>query len=207
MRRLLSLAFFSFIIVVMIFLMFGEKEDQVIQNLVQQGQRWRYVALSFFMLAADVILPVPSSLVMIANGKILGMAGGTMLSFLAGMVSSWIGFLLGRFAGSRVNGFFSESEKRAGDLLFERFGAFAIIVSKCLPILSEVLSFVSGNTSMSLNRFLRYSIIGHAVISLMYAAVGAYANEAGNTQLISAAIIAGVLITGWLVQRFIKAAA
>lgn len=207
MRRILSLALFSFIVVVMIFLMFGEEEDKVIQNLVQQGQRWRYVVLSFFMLAADVILPVPSSLVMIANGKILGMAGGTVLSFLAGMVSSYIGFLLGRFAGSRVNVFFSEPEKRAGDRLFEKFGAFAIIVSKCLPILSEVLSFVSGNTSMSLNRFLRYSVFGHVIISLMYAAVGAYAQEAGNTQLISAAIIAGVLITGWLVQRFIKASA
>jgi F0F1-type ATP synthase assembly protein I len=29
----------------------------------------------------------------------------------------------------------------------------------------------------------------------------------GNSQLISAGIIAGVLIIGWLVQRFIKAAA
>jgi uncharacterized membrane protein YdjX (TVP38/TMEM64 family) len=207
MRRLLSLALFCFIIVVMIFLIFGEGEDMVIQNLVQQGQRWRYISLSFFMLAGDVILPVPSSLVMIANGKILGMAGGALLSFLAGMVSSCIGFLLGRFAGSRVSGFFSEPEKRAGDLLFERFGAFAVIVSKCLPILSEVLSFVSGTTSMSMNRFLRYSIIGHAIISLMYAAVGAYAQEMGNSQLISAGIIAGVLIIGWLVQRFIKAAA
>ena len=207
MRRLLSLALFSSIIVVMIFLMFGQDEARVIQNLVQQGQKGRYVALSFVMLAADVILPVPSSLVMIANGKILGLAGGAMLSFLAGMVSSYIGFLLGRFAGSRVNVFFSEPERRAGDRLFEQFGAFAIIVSKCLPILSEVLSFVSGNTSISLNRFLRYSIIGHVIISIMYAAVGAYANEAGNTQLISATIIAGVLVTGWLVQRFIKAAA
>jgi hypothetical protein len=37
--------------------------------------------------------------------------------------------------------------------------------------------------------------------------VGVYAGEAGNTQLISAAIIAGVLVTGWLVQKFIKASA
>lgn len=207
MKRLFSLALFGSIIVILIFLMFGEGEEAIMQTLVQQGHRWRYVAFSFLLLAGDVILPVPSSMVMIANGKILGLAGGASLSFLAGMASSCIGFLLGRFAGSRIGNLFSEPEKRAGDLLFERFGAFAVIVSKCLPILSEVVSFVSGTTSLSFYRFLRYSIIGHAIISLLYAAVGVYAGEAGNTQLISAAIIAGVLVTGWLVQKFIKASA
>ncbi|MGZ8780378.1 MAG: hypothetical protein ACXW31_10670, partial [Thermoanaerobaculia bacterium] len=48
------------------------------------------------LLIVDVLLPVPSSPIMVANGALFGIAGGTLLS-LAGSVGAVLaGFALGR---------------------------------------------------------------------------------------------------------------
>ncbi|MGB5929970.1 MAG: hypothetical protein WBH03_17445, partial [Cyclobacteriaceae bacterium] len=56
-----------------------------------------YALLSGLVLCSDILLPVPSSIVMYTNGYVLGIGGGAALSMLAVMVSSLIGYGLGRF--------------------------------------------------------------------------------------------------------------
>ena len=56
-------------------------------------------ALGVSLLVADVLLPVPSSLVMMAHGALFGVLGGTLLSLVGCTGASLFGFWLGRRGG------------------------------------------------------------------------------------------------------------
>ena len=58
--------------------------------------------LGVALLVADVLLPVPSSLVMIAHGALFGVAVGTVLSMIGTVGAGLFGFGLGR-KGGRVH--------------------------------------------------------------------------------------------------------
>src|SRR3712207_1281760 len=51
------------------------------------------------LLVADVILPVPSSAVMVAHGALFGVVGGTLLSVGGSTGATLVGFSLGRRGG------------------------------------------------------------------------------------------------------------
>src|SRR5919112_3383783 len=51
------------------------------------------------LLVADVLLPVPSSLVMVAHGALFGVTGGTLLSLLGSVGAALFGFAIGRRGG------------------------------------------------------------------------------------------------------------
>src|SRR5215210_9077073 len=57
-------------------------------------------SLGVGLLIADVLLPVPSSLVMVAHGALFGVLVGTLLSLLGSMGAAMFGFWLGRRGGS-----------------------------------------------------------------------------------------------------------
>ncbi|WP_045234737.1 hypothetical protein, partial [Deinococcus pimensis] len=48
------------------------------------------------LLVADVLLPVPSSVVMVAYGSLYGVAAGTALSALGGVGAALLGYAVGR---------------------------------------------------------------------------------------------------------------
>lgn len=60
-------------------------------------------AVGVGLLVADVLLPVPASIVMIAQGALFGIAGGTALSLVGGLGATLVGFLIGRRGRGLVN--------------------------------------------------------------------------------------------------------
>jgi membrane protein DedA with SNARE-associated domain len=129
---------------------------------------------------------------MILNGKIIGVVGGPLLSWTSSLTSSAIGFYLGRSTAKGFNRLFSEKEIHQGNLFFEKYGDLSIAVSKGIPILSEVVSFISGNTAIPFKRFFLYSMAGHMAVSLIYAWVGSYVAEL-NSYWVSGAVILGTV--------------
>lgn len=188
MKKLLSLFVFFAATVIIAFLLFSNLEEAINRRLGQEQKIASYSALSFIFLVADIVLPIPSSLVMILNGKMLGFAGGAILSLTASMLSSSIGFYLGRTATNGFNRFFSAKEIRLGNSMFDKYGDLSIAVSKGIPVLSEAVSFLSGTTSISFKRFFIYSFSGHLPVALIYAFVGSYASSL-NSYLVSGGVI------------------
>ncbi|MDZ4756979.1 MAG: hypothetical protein SGJ10_02415, partial [Bacteroidota bacterium] len=80
------------------FLIF-ENLETYFTNLLQGSSKHilTYSLVSFIVLASDIILPVPSSIVMYTNGYVLGMAGGSAISLAALMVGSVVGYYLGKY--------------------------------------------------------------------------------------------------------------
>ncbi len=203
MKKLIAVFIFCCLLVIVAFLLFGNVEKWVEINLQSKQSQNNYALLSFSILTSDIILPIPSSLVMILNGKVLGVVAGTFISLLSGVFSSCIGFFLGRKTNPLLNKLFTTKEKEISDTLFQKFGNMAITISKALPIISEAISFVSGTTAISFKTFLLYSVLGHFIVALIYACVGSFASTLSSS-LIAAIIIVAALLIGWITQLMIR---
>jgi len=203
MKRLLVIFLLCCVLVITTFLLFEDIEHWIQAHINSEKSLATYTLLSFSFLALDTLLPVPSSLLMILNGKILGPFFGTLVSLVSSLLSSVFGFYLGRSANPYFDKLFSTQDKAYSNNLFRKFGNTAITISKALPILSEAISFVAGTTSMPFKTFLLYSAIGHFVVSIMYAYLGSFSN-AINSGLVTVVIIVFAILLGWVVQFFLK---
>lgn len=135
------------------------------------GERWLSVtdenALLFGftgmgLLAADVLLPIPSSIV----GSMLG----ARLGFLPGLIWCWSGLVLGNSIGYLT-----------GRLLLSRFAPeipriptlLLLFVSRPVPVLAEAVTFTAGAEKMSFTSFLLVSVAGNGIYSVALAGNGA----------------------------------
>lgn len=154
-------------------------------------------AVGFLLLVGDVLLPVPTSLVMIAHGALFGVLWGTLLSLAGAMGASAFGFALGRRGGRLMERVASSEERRRADALFDRWGDIAVVASRPVPVLAETLAVVAGTTRLSWRRFLLASLGGSVPAALLYALTGATAATLDNTLLVFGLVI---LVAGlfWL---------
>lgn len=134
------------------------------------------------LLAADVVLPIPSSLVMILSGAAFGVWWGSLLAFAGSLGGEWLGFELARRYGSAWSDRFigDPAEVRRLNRLLEQHGAAAIAISRALPVVMETLSLMAGVSSMKRRTFLGASALGTAPIVVAYAYSGALSRETGT---------------------------
>lgn len=185
------------------YMLFGDVEKWVKNNLQSETSLTVYTMLSFIILTSDIILPVPSSLVMILNGKVLGVISGTIVSLTSGVISSSIGFYLGRKSNPFINKLFNKNDQQISHDLIKNFGNITITISKALPIISEAVSIVSGTTLLSFKTFFVYSVAGHLIVSVIYAFVGNFTTSL-HSNIITAIIIVSALMIAWIMQMAIR---
>ncbi len=152
------------------------------------------------LLWADVFIPVPSSVIMIANGAMFGVVGGTAATLVGAVGGAMIGFLVGRRGAGLIRRFISPAEQRQADALLARWGVLAIIVSRPMPILAETVSVMVGTTAISWQRALAGSFIGVLPAAIVYAITGAFTTDLGSGFLVLAGVILLAGLT-WLVAR------
>src|SRR5436190_19621764 len=104
------------------------------------------------LLIADVLLPVPSSLVMVAHGALFGVVGGTLLSLLGSVGAALFGFAIGRRGGPLLARVVPPEERARADYLLGRWGSLAIVVTRPVPVLAETVAIMAGVGSMSWSR-------------------------------------------------------
>ncbi len=153
------------------------------------------------LLMADIVLPIPSSLVMMLSGAAFGVTGGAAVALAGSIGGEWLGFELVRRYGQRAaRHLLSEAEVERFGRLFKRHGAVAVIVTRALPVAMETMSLVAGLSGMRRRDFLLASLVGTTPIVVIYAYAGALSREMGN-------IIPGVVILiaiagcGWVLYR------
>jgi uncharacterized membrane protein YdjX (TVP38/TMEM64 family) len=124
------------------------------------------------LLAADIVLPVPSSLVATAAGALLGFVPGLITSWAGMTMGSLAGYALGKFASPRwLNGADRERLEKART----RFGDWVIVIFRAVPVLAEASCLFAGASAMPLARFAALAASANLGISLAYAATGAFA--------------------------------
>ena len=140
-------------------------------------------ALGVTLLVLDLFLPVPSSLVMMANGALFGILPGTILSLVGSLGAALAGFFLGRWGSSLLPKFVSHEQRRKANRLLEKWGLLAIIVTRPVPLLAETTVIMAGTSSMSWNSMALASLAGSFPGALIYALTGATANSFDNSLL------------------------
>jgi uncharacterized membrane protein YdjX (TVP38/TMEM64 family) len=155
----------------------------------------RYLCwIGVLLLMADVLLPVPSSFIMITLGISYGVFQGTFWAFLGVMASSAFGFYLGRTCQPFVQRFVSEQEQAHANAFLMRWGMLGIIVTRPLPLLAETTILLAGAAGFTWKKLLLASACGNLPIALLYAWTGAAAKSvnAGVWSFLLAATAAGI---------------
>ena len=151
------------------------------------GWAW---AVGLLLLVADVILPVPSTVVMSALGVIYGpWAGGALAalgSFLAGMTAYGLCRLAGPRAARILAGRRGMARARA---LFRRWGGGLVTLSRWVPVLPETVSCLAGLARMPAPRFTLALALGSGSIGPTFAALGHYGAGRPFLVLVAAALL------------------
>ena len=153
------------------------------------------------LLAMDLFLPIPSSIVMVLSGAAFGVFWGALLSLVGSVGGEWLGFELvrhyGRRASARIVG---DDEIDRLSRVFAQHGAAAIAVTRALPIVMETMSVVAGLSNMTRTTFVVASLIGTAPIVFVYAWAGAVSRQSGNA-LPAVIMLVAVAAFGWVLYR------
>ncbi|NEO99666.1 MAG: TVP38/TMEM64 family protein [Symploca sp. SIO2E9] len=159
--------------------------------------------LGIALLIADLFIPVPSSLVMIANGALFGVVLGTILSLLGNLGAALTGFFLGKWGSSFISRVVSPEQRRQANRMLEKWGLLAIIVTRPVPLLAETTVIMAGTSTMSWNSISLASLVGSFPGALIYALTGATATSFNNSLLMFGLVllIAGVF---WLVGNLLN---
>lgn len=161
---------------------------------------WIAALLGVALLTGDVLLPVPATLVMMANGALFGVAAGTALSLAGSLGAAWFAFALGRRGGPLIDRLVPEDERRRADAMLERWGDLAIVVTRPVPIVAETVAILAGTSPLTWRRMTLATLGGALPASLLYALAGATAASFDNAVLVFGLVlvVAGAF---WVVGR------
>jgi uncharacterized membrane protein YdjX (TVP38/TMEM64 family) len=130
------------------------------------------------LLIADVVLPVPSSVIMVAHGALFGIAVGSLLSLVGSVGCAIAGFAIGRAGRKTVRRFVNDAEYARVSRLLDRWGMAGIVATRPVPILAEVMAIIAGTTpAVSWWQIIVASTLGSIPPAIAYAVAGHFATQ------------------------------
>jgi uncharacterized membrane protein YdjX (TVP38/TMEM64 family) len=183
------------------FVLFGEGLEAAAHRFLEaRPPDWRVALVLGGLLAGDIVLPVPSSLVTTAAGALLGFWRGTAACWVGMMVASGLGYQLGARAGeAALRRMVGPSEVARLALLAEHHGHWFLLAFRAVPVLAEASVVFAGASHMSRRSFFTASALANLGICATYAAVGASAARAGSFLLLFAGMVLLPALALWLV--------
>ncbi len=183
----------------------GSVEERVARWVDSVTDRPRAALFVSAVLATDILLPVPSSVVSTAGGAKLGVLAGTLASWVGMTAGACIGFAVARFCGRPiVLRLTSREELLRIERLTESLGPAVLVLTRALPVLAEASVLWFGAARLNWRRFLGSVALSNVGIALAYSAFGSYAHEHGATAAaLGASVVlplAGLVIVRLLVR-------
>ena len=162
---------------------------------------WSLAATCIALLVLDVFLPVPSSIVSTLAGGLFGFATGTAVSVVGMTLSCGVGWLFGRYAGRPgVDAMLGVSETQRLQKFFRRHGMLTIVISRAVPVAAEASIILAAAAGTGFRHTFIVAGLSNLGISIVYAAVGAYAWSQQSFALAFLAAI-GVPLVAYVVLR------
>ncbi len=189
------------------FAIWGERFDAMLslegtRAWISHYGKWAGLA-GVLLLVADIVLPVPSTVVMSALGLMYGWFIGGLLaaagSFLAGMTAYVACRWLGRPAALWLAG---ENALKQGEQLFARRGGWLVALSRWMPVLPEAVSCLAGLVKMNLRTYLVSLTCGSIPVGFAFAAIGALGNSQPGMAMALSAVVPVLLWVG--ARRWMK---
>ncbi len=206
-RRFAVLAAALLAFVIVPFALFGDRLEALSRDLVS-GTTSTFAAATagFLLLAADVALPVPSTLVITALGSALGLLNGTAVAVAGLTLGCLIGYGLGLWLGHD----FAERSLGPEDFGYlhrqlDRYGVLVLALCRPVPVLAEASVIVAGVAGMGLKQVLVVTTLANVVFASVYALLGAAAGS-GSGLALALAASAGLSLAAIVVARVMRRA-
>jgi membrane protein DedA with SNARE-associated domain len=193
-RKWLIVVTVILLLILIPFFLFGDQiESWTEQFLETSSDKQGLIALVLGgLLSLDIILPTPSSLVMVACGFILGFWKGFLVAFIGNTISVILGYWLGANAGRLITSkWVGEEECEQLEDLYNRIGDWVIVVSRAVPVMAETSVIFAGMSKMKYSRFILMATLSNLALSAVYAFVGAFS---GNVNSFLLAFFGAILL-------------
>jgi uncharacterized membrane protein YdjX (TVP38/TMEM64 family) len=174
------------------FVLFGSRVDAWLEAWRADPPAWPIVAaVVIALLATDVFLPIPSSVVSTLAGSQLGMLGGTAASWAGMSLGAILGFAVARRYGPPLVRWLTRADdlKHTGRLV-ERFGPTLLVLGRGVPVLAEATVLLFGMHGLTWRRFLPPVLLANLGLALAYSLFGELAERYHSLPLALAVAIA-----------------
>ena len=157
------------------FFLFDEPFMRVADQLMRLGAHPASAAAGITaLLAADVLLPIPSSVVSAGAGALLGFWRGTATVWTGMTAACLIGYAFGSRASAAARRFVGNAGMARAEFLSARYGDYALILCRPVPVLAEASVIVAGIVGRPPGRFVGLTALANLGVALGYAAIGAF---------------------------------
>jgi len=198
----LSLLCFSALVIASFLLFEQQIEDFLVHlNLYQPStpaQTLNLALLLIALLALDVVLPVPSSMVALLAVAVLGSVGGYLVIVIGLCLGAGLGYALGAGYFRLLAGRLGLHQRSPGQLGY-RLGTLSLICLRGVPVLAETSVVAAGMQRYPLRAFLLITTLANAGLALAYTAIGTFLIEQNAllVTLLASMVLPVVFVAGY----------
>lgn len=208
-RPLIILVLILLALIIMPFVIWGAKFDATLslegaREWMEQYGRWAWLA-GIALLVADIVLPIPSTVVMSALGWMYGWWWGGWICVAGSMLSGIVAYEMCRLFGRPAARWIAGDDGLArGEELFAKGGGWLVALSRWTPVLPEAVACLAGIVRMRRRTFLLALTCGSLPLGFAFAAIGQVGHDSpGLALLLSGAVPVFLwLIAGRLVKKY-----
>jgi uncharacterized membrane protein YdjX (TVP38/TMEM64 family) len=142
--------------------------------MLQKYNTWAW-AMGIALIWADLVLPVPQTVVIAALGIIYGTVLGGLLGSVGLITGGLLGYVLMVTSARRiVQRLVGPQSLNTMEDLFKRAGPWAIVLTRSLPYsIPEAVVFLAGLAGMRMGKFSAALTVGSLPTAFVFAAIGA----------------------------------
>jgi len=132
-------------------------------------------AVSIALMTIEALaVPVPVTILMVANGLVFGVWRGMLVSLAGGLCGALAAYAIGRVLGRAiVERVVPASALAAADRLMTKYGGWAVVLERWIPgIPGDPVSYASGLTRMNPAMFVALTMAGLVPANLVTAFLG-----------------------------------
>lgn len=128
------------------------------------------VAVFLLMVLESACIPVPSEAIMMYGGFLVArgeqdlvpvIVVGVLGNLVGSWIAYWVGYAKGRDWALRFHWLHITEQRLAiADRFFARWGSWAVLLSRCLPIVRTFISLPAGVARMPFVRFSVFTVLG-----------------------------------------------
>jgi uncharacterized membrane protein YdjX (TVP38/TMEM64 family) len=142
--------------------------------MLQKYNTWAWV-VGIALIWADLVLPVPQTVVIAALGTIYGTVLGGLLGSIGLITGGLLGYALMLTSARRiVKRLVGPQSLNTMEGLFKRAGPWAIVLTRSLPYsIPEAMVFLAGLAGMRMGKFTAALTVGSVASAFVFASIGA----------------------------------
>lgn len=209
MSRWWLLIFILVAIIIAPFLIWGEWFDTIgfvgVKAWLENQGPWAWAA-GVMLLCADIVLPIPGTIVMSALGFLYGPFLGGVIATSGSVLSGLIAYTACRFAGHGAAEWIAGRDALAkGEEWFHSGSAgWLVAVSRWTPVLPEAIACLAGIARMPFGFFFTALVCGTLPLGFAFAAIGHLGASRHETLAIALSAILPLMLYGLVVKVMLK---